>query len=283
MAMRKGKGVRCWEYNGNNRELVQFLETAYCYYDDDYSHSYRYGVNGKKHTSYILSFTYRGKLYSTDFPRKRNILILDHNGNLTIKTLNRTTMKKKKDFWAIYIASEGVNEEEHSIFPNDHYAKHYAESIEEAKKYVMNSVLNGSLNTAYKYSETNDPYQNNNAEISDNEFFELRQECLLKVGIDIRHKFTFGKFKGDLVSEHLNAEDKSYLLWADKNVSFFSLTSGEKEILGKIEDTPRQSYSSYWGLDPTIGDNHDEYGEPLDGLTAFCDDMQAEAMNGWFD
>lgn len=51
-----------------------------------------------------------------------------------------------------------------------------------------------------------------------------------------KHKFTFGKYKGDYVSNHLTAEDKSYLLWADKNVEYFHLLPEEKHALKILEE-----------------------------------------------
>lgn len=89
------------------------------------------------------------------------------------------------------------------------------------------------------------------------------------------HKFTFGKFKGDLVSDHINAEDKSYLLWADQNVAFFNLTDEEKKELDKVEEhkTTYVRATNY----------HAAKYEALDFLSEFGDTDELEMLehNGW--
>lgn len=50
---------------------------------------------------------------------------------------------------------------------------------------------------------------------------------------------TFGKFKGDYISEHINERDASYLLWADDNVKFFHLGNSDRagceRLAGQVE------------------------------------------------
>lgn len=89
------------------------------------------------------------------------------------------------------------------------------------------------------------------------------------------HKFTFGKFKGDLVSDHINAEDKSYLLWADQNVSFFNLTDEEKAQLDKVKD-PAPTYAK-------VPNYHAAKYAALDFLSDFGDTDELEMLehNGW--
>lgn len=86
------------------------------------------------------------------------------------------------------------------------------------------------------------------------------------------HKITFGKFKGDTVEQHLNAEDKSYLLWADENVSFFHLTDDEKKRLNRVVPKPKKAAF-------TRPSNHLAKYHQLDMM----EEKEAEtaSMNGW--
>lgn len=90
-------------------------------------------------------------------------------------------------------------------------------------------------------------------------------------------KITFGKYKGQEV-ETIMEKDPSYLLWANDNVSYFSLTDEQIQTCRKKKE-PKRVYCPFDEEDAMFGEcgrggflEDDYFSESVfEGAFGFCD------------